>query len=186
MHVFGIKKNAAAVLNACVYVLMKRYDLRRKTMKKRKLVFWTDLTMFSLLMLSMLTIIPGAVGHEGIHVLPGTSILLIVIFHLWQHKDWILNASRRFRRMPAQAQGNALIDLSLLGTYTLCGALGLTARMFSYSDLHTHIVFGLIHAGMAMVLLFLQTLHLARHYKWIKGNLRSNLPGDRSTFPSAH
>jgi hypothetical protein len=154
-------------------------------MKKRKLIFWTDLVLFSMLMLSILTIFPGVIGHEYIHVLPGISILLIVLLHLWQHKDWIFNAFRRFGRLPAQVQANAFIDLFLVGTYVLCGTLGLTARMVSAFDLHVHIFFGLIHAVLAVALLFLQTLHLARHYKWIKGNIHSNLFVRRATSSSA-
>jgi hypothetical protein len=146
-------------------------------MKTSLSIFWVDTALFGLLVLVLLTVVPEIASHAFVHVLPGLLLMAAAVLHLWLHWDWIKIAFSRFGKMPKQAQANALLDLALFGAYIVCGGLGLSARLILFvSPLH-HILFGILHALTAVLLLTLQTVHLARHLKWIKTSVRRHALG---------
>ena len=112
------------------------------------------------------------------HVLPGILLTFGAFLHLWLHWDWIKAAIQNYSKLPAQARQNAWIDLALFSTYTLCGFLGLTARLVLFISPILHIFIGLLHALLGVLVIVIQTVHLARHYKWITANLQKALQGD--------
>ncbi len=144
-------------------------------MKKSTQIFWVDAGLAGLLPVTLLMVVPEIFSHAFVHVLPGLLLMAVAGLHLWLHRDWITVALRNFRKMSRQAQQNALLDLALFGAYFLCGGVGLSARLMLFISPIHHIFLGIIHVILTLLLLGLQTLHIARHFKWIKANVRARL-----------
>jgi tellurite resistance protein TehA-like permease len=146
-------------------------------MKTSLSIFWVDAVLFALLVLALLMVLPEIASHTFVHVLPGLLLMTGAGLHLWLHWDWIKTAFSLFGKMPKPTRVNALLDLALFVAYLVCGGLGLSARLILFvSPLH-HIFFGILHALTAVLLLSLQTIHLARHFKWIKTSVRRHALG---------
>jgi tellurite resistance protein TehA-like permease len=77
--------------------------------------------------------------------------------------------------MPRQVQENALLGLALFGVYLACGGLGLFARLILFISPFSHIFFGIMHVLLGVLLITLQSIHLAHHFKWIKTHLHRQL-----------
>jgi hypothetical protein len=107
-------------------------------------------------------------------------VMVGVIVHLYLHWDWIKAVFRNYRKMGRQAQGNAIIDLALLGAYLASGGMGLLARLMLFIFPLAHIHLGILHVILSVLLLTLQTIHLARHFKWIKKNVQTRIFGNLS------
>ena len=58
-------------------------------MKKRRFIFWLDITQFGLWILVILTILPEIFSHSFVHVAPAVLLLIGAGIHLWMHREWI-------------------------------------------------------------------------------------------------
>lgn len=141
-------------------------------MDKAKLIFWVDTALFSLLVLAILSIGPEIFSHGFMHVIPGLLIMAGAIIHIYLHWDWIKAVFRNYRKMGRAAQENAMLDLALLCAYLIAGGMGILARLMLFIFPVVHIPLGILHVILSALLLTLQTIHLARHFKWIKKNVR--------------
>lgn len=146
-------------------------------MNKASLIFWCDAALFGLLLIVVLMIVPEVASHAYVHVIPGLLVMLGAGAHLWLHRSWVAVAFKNFKKMAHPAQENAMIDLGLLGAYALCGGIGLFARLMYYISPHQHFHLGIVHVLLAGLLLAIQTVHLARHFRYIKKNIRARIFG---------
>lgn len=136
------------------------------SMNKNMQNAWIDLGMFGLLTLTVLAALIEVATHCFIHVVLGLLLSLGAWIHIALHWDWIANAFKRFRKLPDKVRDNFVLNLALFGAYSAAGTMGLVARGAIFTG-PFHIVLGCIHVMLALVVITLQTIHLARHWKWI-------------------
>lgn len=127
---------------------------------------WIDLGLFSLLTLTVLAALIEVATHCFIHVVLGLLLTLGAWIHIALHWDWITNAFQRMGKLPAKVRQNFTLNLALFGAYSAAGTMGLVARGAIFTG-PFHLVLGCIHVLLALLVLTLQTIHLARHWKWI-------------------
>lgn len=127
---------------------------------------WIDLGMFALLTLTVLAALIEVATHCFIHVVLGLLLSLGAWIHIALHWDWIANAFKRMGKLPDKIHDNFTLNLALFGAYSAAGTMGLIARGAIFTG-PFHLVLGCIHVLLALVVLTLQTIHLARHWKWI-------------------
>jgi hypothetical protein len=147
-------------------------------MKKDALLFTLP---FLLLVQFGILIITGQVEHHPMpsaHGLMGIAFMVVIFIHLLLHWRWITAAVRRYDRMPASVRTNILLDIVLLGGYLACGSTGLLASESSFYP------FGQMHWVLAFVVIAVQVIHLARHWKWILAIARRPFPKFRPNLPS--
>jgi hypothetical protein len=144
-------------------------------MKKSTLLFWIDGSLFGLLALTVLTVPLEVANHSLMHAVLGLLSLFMAGFHLWLHRGWIGTTVRRFGSLPAQVRTNAILNLALFCLYLLVAFTGLRSRQMLSISLLRHIGMSVVHTLLGMSLLVIQTIHLLRHTKWIKANLRLHL-----------
>jgi len=151
-------------------------------MKRNTLNFWVDVSLFILLSLSVLTVLPEALTHSMIHAVPGLLLIGGVGVHLWLHRKWITTTARRFNSLSGRARRTAGLNALLLVVYLACAAMGLAAR--SHLDTFPlHFAFGVRHVFLALLLLVLQATHIIRHWSWITATFQRVM--DTRTTPRA-
>jgi O-antigen/teichoic acid export membrane protein len=146
-----------------------------KKMNKATLNFWVDTALFILLLLAILMIMPEIKTHSFIHVIPGLLILVGVVVHLYLHRKSIKAVFQNYRKMDRHAQENVLLNLALFGAYLVAGGVGGFARLMLFVYPHVHFHLGILHVVLTAPLLTLQAVHLARHFKWIRKNIRTRI-----------
>jgi hypothetical protein len=140
-------------------------------MTKNTTIFWVDAVLLALLAATILSVTTEVFTHSFIHVVFGILLSAGALLHIVLHWSWIKNAFLRFNRMPDQARANALLNLALFCAYILCGGMGLTARaMFIFLPLH--VLLGVVHVLLAILVITLQGIHIARHWKWLTATTR--------------
>jgi hypothetical protein len=146
-------------------------------MKRNTLNFWVDASLFILLSLSVLTVLPEVMTHSMIHAVPGLLLIGGVGVHLWLHRKWITTTLRRFASLSGRARRTAGLNALLLGVYLACATMGLAARRH-LDTFPLHFAFGVRHLFLALLLLVLQATHIIRHWSWITATYRRLLRGD--------
>jgi hypothetical protein len=136
-------------------------------MKKSTLYLWIDLGLFTLLALTILAATVEIFFHFFVHVLLGLALSAGALTHVALHWAWIKTAFTRLGKLPEAQRTNFWLNLSLFIGYSLCGLLGLTARTLWLIFPPLHWVLGFIHILVALVVITLQVIHLARHWKWL-------------------
>ena len=136
-------------------------------MKKTTLYFWLDLLLFTLLAITLLAASVEVFFHFFLHVVLGLLLSASALTHVALHWEWIKNAFGRFEHLPEQVRTNLLLNLTLFLAYSLCGALGLTARTLWLIFPPLHVVIGFVHVLLALLVITLQIIHLIRHWKWL-------------------
>jgi 2-oxoglutarate ferredoxin oxidoreductase subunit delta len=154
-------------------------------MTKNTKLFWVDMALFVLLALTVLTVGPEIFTHTFVHVFLGILLSAGALLHLVLHWSWIKNAFQRFDRLPDPARGNARLDLALFCAYLLCGGMGLTARTMLII-LPLHVLLGFVHALLAILVIVLQVIHIARHWKWLVATGRRMVPQANLPFSIHH
>jgi len=140
-------------------------------MAKNKTIFWVDIALLALLAATILSITTEIFTHSSIHVIFGLVLSGSALLHIILHWNWIKNAFKRTNRLPDQARTNALLNLALFCGYLLCGSMGLIARALLI--IHPlHVLLGWFHALLAILVITLQVVHIARHWKWITATTR--------------
>jgi len=143
-------------------------------MNTSKQNFLFDLGLFGLLLITILAATVEIVLHCFVHVLLAFALGFAVMIHIALHWSWIKNAFQRFGHLPKQARDNFLLNITLFSAYTACGIMGMIARLgIIFGPLH--FVLGFFHVMIAISALILQTLHLTRHWKWVKVTARKML-----------
>jgi len=135
-------------------------------MSKSSSLFWVDMALFVVMMAAVLTGITDIFTRSFIHAILGISMCIGALLHPGSHWTWVKNASQRYDRLPEPARSNVWLDLGLFCSFILCGGIGLSARAIPF-PLHRHIFLGVIHVGLAVLVLVLLTIHISRHWKWI-------------------
>ena len=140
-------------------------------MSKNTSLFWIDIALFVVLIATIATVSMDLFTHSNIHVYLGLSLCATALLHLGLHWKWIKNAFQRYDRLPGTVRSNAWLNLGLFFTYIFCGGIGLSARAIPL-PFHRHVFLGVIHVGLAVLILVLQIMHISRHWKWIKAVAR--------------
>lgn len=135
-------------------------------MSKNTFLFLFDTVLFVLLLMTILTFRMELFTHSNIHVYLGLSLCAVALLHLGWHWKWIKNAWQRYDRLPESTRNNARLNMGLFITYLLCGGIGLSARAMQFPSPH-HVFLGVIHVGLAVLLIILQVKHIRRHWSWI-------------------
>jgi len=143
-------------------------------MAKNKTLFWTDMALLALLAATILSITTEIFTHSFIHVIFGFLLSGSALLHIILHWSWIKNTFERINRLPDQARTNALLNLALFCGYIVCGSMGLIARALLII-LPLHVLLGWFHALLAILVITLQIVHIARHWKWITATSRRML-----------
>lgn len=136
-------------------------------MNKARLYFYIDLGLFALLALTILAATVEIFFHFFIHVLLGLALSAGAVTHVALHWSWIKNAFNRLSKLPPAQRTTFWLNLALFIGYSLTGLLGLTARTLWLIFPPLHWVLGFIHVLVALVVITLQGIHLARHWKWL-------------------
>ncbi len=136
-------------------------------MKKSTLYIWIDLGLFALLALTILAATVEIFFHFFVHVLLGLALSAGALTHVALHWAWIKNAFSRLGKLPEAQRTNLYLNLALFAAYSACGLMGLTARTFWLIFPPLHWVLGFIHVLLALIVITLQVIHLARHWKWV-------------------
>jgi len=127
---------------------------------------WINLGMAALLTLTVLAALIEVATHCFLHVVLGLLLSLGAWTHIALHWDWIANAFKRFGKLPDKVRDNFVLNVALFAAYTAAGSMGLMARGAIFTG-PFHLVLGCIHVLLALLELTLQTIHLARNWKWI-------------------
>lgn len=135
-------------------------------MNKNMRNFWIDIGLLALLAVTILAATIEVFIPCFVHVILGLLLSAGALTHVALHWEWIQNAFRRFGRLPSQARTNLLLNLALFLAYSAAGTMGLIARSFIFMGPLRHIL-GFFHVLLVIGVLFLQTIHLARHWKWM-------------------
>lgn len=138
--------------------------------------FWIDLGLFALLGITILAATVEIFIPCFVHVALGLTLSGAVLIHIALHWRWITNAFRRFAHLPAQARTNFVLNLALLVAYTAAGVMGLISRSFIFMGPVRHFL-GFFHVLLVLGALFLQSIHLLRHWKWVSVTARKVLAG---------
>ncbi len=148
----------------------KRYLPLDNDMSKNRQLLSLDILMF---VQYLLVIVTGLVEHHPgptVHSVAATFLIVYSIVHLALHQKWIANAIARYDRLPKEVRANARTDFLLLIGYAACGASGWIAMLAP---------FGLCappHWLASGLVIILQTIHLARHWKWVWATVRRGIP----------
>jgi len=140
-------------------------------MSKNTLLFWFNIVLFVVLIITILTFPMDLITHSNIHVYLGLSLCAVALLHLSLHWKWIKNAWQRYDRLPGTIRTKAWLNVRLFITYLICGVVGLSARMMPFPSKH-HVFLGVIHVCLAVLLIVLQATHIRHHWKWIKAMAR--------------
>lgn len=140
-------------------------------MAKTTTIFWVDIVLLALLAATILSVTTEIFTHAFIHVIFGVLLSGGALLHIMLHWNWIKNAFERYNRLPTQARTNALLNLALFCGYILCGCIGLIARAM-FIILPLHVLLGVVHALLAFLVITLQVIHIARHWKWLTTTTR--------------
>lgn len=135
-------------------------------MKKATLYFWIDIGLLGFLVVTIMTATVEIFIPCFVHVIFGLLLSAGALIHVGLHWDWIKNAFRRFGSLPAAVRTNFMLNLGLFLAYSAAGAVGLIARSFIFWGPLRHVV-GFFHVLLVSAALILQTVHLARHWKWV-------------------
>lgn len=144
-------------------------------MNKATRIFWVDIALFVLLLLTVLMVWPEVITHANVHVIPGLLMMGGVIVHLYLHRNWITMVFRNYRKLSRSVREKTLLNLALLVGYLLAGVVGVVARLMLYNSSQVHIQLGIMHVILIMPLFTLQTIHLGLHFKWIKKNVQTRI-----------
>ncbi len=136
-------------------------------MKKSTLLIWIDLGLFALLGLTVLAATVEIFFHFFVHVLLGLALSAGALLHVALHWGWIKSSFTRLGKLPSQVRTNFWLNLALFLGYSACGLMGLTARTFWLLFPPLHWVLGFFHVCLALGVITLQVIHLARHWKWV-------------------
>jgi hypothetical protein len=138
-------------------------------MKKNYLLLCLDFAMFAQFLLVIFT---GLVEHHPgptVHAALATLLLACSLGHVLLHQKWVSNAVTRYGRLPREARANAQIDLFLLVGYAACGVTGWIATLLPF---HLCLPPHWLASGLVISV---QTLHLARHWKWAWTTVRRGI-----------
>jgi len=135
-------------------------------MKKNTMMVWVDVGLLALLGLTILSAMIEIFLPLFIHVILGLLLSAGALTHVALHWDWIKNVFKRFGHLSAQVQTCFLLNLSLFFAYSAAGTMGLIARLSRILGPLHHVV-GFFHVSLVVLVIFLQTIHLIRHWKWL-------------------
>jgi len=140
-------------------------------MSKNRSLFWVDIALFVMLMVTIMTVSTDIFVHSFIHVALGVSLCVVALLHLSLHWSWIKNTGQRYDRLLESARSNAWLNIGLFCAYILCGSIGWSARALLF-PFHLHVFLGFLHACTAALVIVLQVIHISRHWKWIMAMAR--------------
>ena len=146
-------------------------NVERKKVKKSTQNIWVDAGLFALLLVTILAAIVELFVPWFVHVFLGLLLSAGALTHIALHWEWVANGFKRFGRLPEQVRTNFILNLALFLAYSAAGTMGLIARSFIFMGPLRHFL-GFFHVLLVMGVLFLQTIHLARHWKWITKTVR--------------
>ena len=135
-------------------------------MKKGTQNVWVDLGLFMLLGVTILAAMIEIFIPWFVHVFLGLLLSAGALIHVALHWEWVKHAFERFGTLPAPVRTNFLLNLALFLAYSAAGAMGLIARSFIFMGPLRHFL-GFFHVLLVFGVLILQTIHLARHWKWV-------------------
>lgn len=164
-------------------------------MNKNTLFFWLNLILGILFLVTITTLLPGEIDRAApgvpawnlLHEICGTLMLAISAIHLVLHWGWIKAIILRKTPHPVKTvRRNRATDLWLFGVAIPCTITGLMVwtlpgilpaplglALSEWRDLHNW-------TGMAMM--FILSLHLAWHWKWITSQFQHKAK-KQSRFP---
>ena len=140
-------------------------------MSKNATNFWMDIGLFAILGVTILAATIEIFIPCFVHVILGLSLGVAAWIHIALHWTWIKNAFARFSSLPDQVRTSFVLNLALFLAYSAAAAMGLIARSFIFAGPLRHVL-GFFHFSLVMVVLVLQTVHLVRHWKWVKSTAR--------------
>ena len=146
-------------------------------MKKSSLNFWVDVALFTLLAITILAATVEVFLHCFVHVLLGLLLSAGALTHVALHWAWIRSSFARFTHLPDAVRTSFLLNLALFCAYTACGLMGLSARTLWLIFPPLHFVLGAVHVALALAVITLQLIHLARHWKWVTSTAQRLLEG---------
>ena len=135
-------------------------------MKKNTLMVWVDAGLFALLGMTILSAMIEIILPFFVHVVLGLLLSAGALTHVALHWDWINNVFKRFGHLSSQVQTCFLLNLALFLAYSAAGGMGLIARLSRILG-PLHLVVGFFHVFMVVIVIILQIIHLARHWKWL-------------------
>jgi hypothetical protein len=135
-------------------------------MKKNTLMVWVDAGLFALLGMTILSALIEIFLPLFIHVILGLLLSAGAMTHVVLHWDWIKNVFKRFGHLSSQVQAGFLLNLGLFFAYSAAGGMGLIARLSRILGPLHHVV-GFFHVFLVVIVIILQIIHLARHWKWL-------------------
>jgi len=135
-------------------------------MNKKTLFLGIDLFLLFQLVIVIFT---GIVEHHPMptmHAAMGLGLITTACIHgVVLHWRWVGVALQRYQQMSGAARSNAKLVLVLFSGYILCGITGL-----AMSKGPSHLLRHLHHLSILTVIVA-QSIHLARHWKWIWATL---------------
>ena len=140
-------------------------------MNKSTTNFWVDAGLFALLLVTILAATVEILLPCFVHVILGLLLSAGALIHVALHWNWICNAFSRFGKLPPQVRTNFVLNLGLFLAYSAAVSMGLFARSLIGLGPLRHVV-GFFHMLLVMGVLLLQTIHLARHWKWVTATAR--------------
>ena len=135
-------------------------------MNKSTQHFWVDLGLFGLLGVTILAAVVEVFLHCFVHVFLGLLLSIGALIHVALHWEWIKQAFTRFGHLPSQVRTSLVLNLALFGAYSMAGVMGLIARSMIFTG-PLHFVLGFFHVLLVAGAIFLQIIHLSRHWKWV-------------------
>lgn len=135
-------------------------------MKKGTLNIWVDAGLFVLLAITILTATIEILIPCFVHVISGFLFSAGTLIHSALHWEWIKNSFKRSGHLPDQVRTNFLLNLALFLAYSAAGMMGVIARSFIFMGPLRHFL-GFFHVLLVLGAMFLQTIHLFRHWKWV-------------------
>jgi len=152
--------------------------------KKGTLNVWGDLGLFFLLGITILAALVEIFIPWFVHVFLGLMLSSAALIHVSLHWAWIKNGFKRFASLPDQVRTNFILNLALFTAYGAAALVGLTARSFIFMGPLRHFI-GFFHVLLVIGLLILQTIHLARHWKWITITAKRTFASPSTGSPQA-
>ena len=145
-------------------------------MKSQKTNWWLDAMLFAAFLSTFFLNITGVEIHQWIGI--GLGALLVV--HLVMHIDWVETVINRFfAKCSASARINLIIDMALMGGFSMIIFTGLIISTWLNLAFIDYSAWWTVHVISAVATMFALLIKLFLHRKWIVNVAETRIFGRR-------